>query len=780
MRAILVCLMCVVFFFGCHAQSEKDTDIDSDTPTTDTDTDTDDIDSPVESDTLEDTDLPADSDIDSPVETDLPTDPTLIVWSGGFVPFGETELRADGWQPHAPPGAFGMQSPVATGDLDGNPSTTEVLLALVNTVDPAQGFPVYQYQIGSTTPTLWLVLTDIVPELDPTFGSRSMAIVDFDGDGDGDIFMTNNYGWLLENNGGGRSWTLHNVTFFQDEVSRPLPEPSAVGVDDLDGDGLLELFWGSSQFVQPEVGSFTGARQMPRPASPGSPDMLKLGWGPLMNWSEPAPAALGESYASTTTTLNGRSVVVTLGSHLLPLAQVSGTSCFENLQPNGYPWFSFCDPTPPGSLFEYGAPTVTTPPIIGGPNDDGLITDRQPMAAREFFRWDRHWFAVSSTFPYTLWFGDEPTTGWDGVTPAWERGAWYDTSWTMSGFGSLPGYPFLFAQEIPRLPVPYRQPPTQETAWGIKELVLHGWSTALIVAHGDDEQYVTADGPPPGFLVPGVGLPGGTGLHRAEVWAPTNTSSDDVRLLGAGVPGLDALGQFRGLCTANLNGDAWPDVVVTGEWGTFPYVAANDIETTGHAIALRLHGTTSNPVGIGADVQAFTQDGRLLHHLIHHVDGSPRCSDDGTVFLPAEDQTLVDIEITWPSGAVQNLEDLAVDQIHNITEPATLLLARADRVLPTDGIATVTVTLDGRPLGADPMIPPTVTIPYYSGIGDQMSIGVPTQNPDLSWSVTLTAPLHQARGEQNVGETVLQVSFDAIHQLQIRPRVWLRDPTGIP
>ena len=63
--------------------------------------------------------------------------------------------------------------------------------------------------------------------------------------------------------------------------------------------------------------------------------------------------------------------------------------------------------------------------------------------------------------------------------------------------------------------------------------------------------------------------------------------------------GLDVLGDWRGLTVGDLDADGDPDLGVGG-LGELPQVFRNDIATEGRGLSLRLRGTTSNPLGLGA------------------------------------------------------------------------------------------------------------------------------------------------------------------------------------
>jgi hypothetical protein len=113
------------------------------------------------------------------------------------------------------------------------------------------------------------------------------------------------------------------------------------------------------------------------------------------------------------------------------------------------------------------------------------------------------------------------------------------------------------------------------------------------------------------------------------------------------------------------------DLFVTVNGGHSNFLYRN--EGTGkHWINLRLVGTVSNRSAIGARVTVVAAVNGALAGQIRQVAGSTGGfgQDSLNVELGLGDAAIIDsIVIEWPSGAVQVLRDVAVDQFLTITEP---------------------------------------------------------------------------------------------------------------
>jgi hypothetical protein len=99
-----------------------------------------------------------------------------------------------------------------------------------------------------------------------------------------------------------------------------------------------------------------------------------------------------------------------------------------------------------------------------------------------------------------------------------------------------------------------------------------------------------------------------------------------------------------------------------------PLLLRNVTPDAGHWIALRLIGTRSNRDAIGARVHIVTAAGEQWNRVTTAV--GYRCSSDRVVhFGLGRESKVKSIEIEWPSGARQKLENVDADRFKEITEP---------------------------------------------------------------------------------------------------------------
>jgi hypothetical protein len=117
----------------------------------------------------------------------------------------------------------------------------------------------------------------------------------------------------------------------------------------------------------------------------------------------------------------------------------------------------------------------------------------------------------------------------------------------------------------------------------------------------------------------------------------------------------------RGAAFGDLNNDGWMDVVVTSLGGE-PLVLMNH-GGTGHWLSISLRGTRSNRDGLGARV--------LVNGQVRFAttSGSYISSSDKRLHFGLGAAEIAKVEVHWPSGAHQILENVKADQFLEIREP---------------------------------------------------------------------------------------------------------------
>jgi len=124
----------------------------------------------------------------------------------------------------------------------------------------------------------------------------------------------------------------------------------------------------------------------------------------------------------------------------------------------------------------------------------------------------------------------------------------------------------------------------------------------------------------------------------------------------------------RGAAFGDLDGDGRIDVVVT-RLGESPLILRNVTEGNGNWIRFKLRGTRSNRDGIGALIEIETETGRQVNRCTTSV-GYAGSSEPTTHFGLAGLRSVRKTRIRWPSGVIQELENLEARRRHIIVEPA--------------------------------------------------------------------------------------------------------------
>jgi hypothetical protein len=226
--------------------------------------------------------------------------------------------------------------------------------------------------------------------------------------------------------------------------------------------------------------------------------------------------------------------------------------------------------------------------------------------------------------------------------------------------------------------------------------------------------------------------------------------------------GLTVAGSFHGLYADDLDGDGDIDLVFGG-YGKPPRLVRNDIEVGRRGLVVKLRGTTSNHLGVGAVVTAsapgIAARSALVGDAGNMVSRAPPLAAFG---LGAADAADV-VEVRWPSGLVQRLTDVPAGAVV-IEEPPTLVVrpSPTPRHAPVDGVSEIELVATPRAADGSRLTGVAVTWSTF---------GRPVEQ--RAW--TDADGDHLALRGLAIGTTVVEVAFDGV-PVQVRPRLWWDAP----
>jgi hypothetical protein len=124
----------------------------------------------------------------------------------------------------------------------------------------------------------------------------------------------------------------------------------------------------------------------------------------------------------------------------------------------------------------------------------------------------------------------------------------------------------------------------------------------------------------------------------------------------------------RGVAFGDLNNDGAVDIVMNCNNGA-PVILLNQHRNKNHWLGIDAHGRVSNRDGIGASIHITGESG-LQQYATVTTGGSYLSASDKRVFFGlGTDRIVRSVEIAWPSGKLQRLENIKPDQVLQVTEP---------------------------------------------------------------------------------------------------------------
>ncbi len=133
-------------------------------------------------------------------------------------------------------------------------------------------------------------------------------------------------------------------------------------------------------------------------------------------------------------------------------------------------------------------------------------------------------------------------------------------------------------------------------------------------------------------------------------------------------PDFQTVGAFRGLAAGDFNNDGSLEVV-TSRLGDMPVFFRKKGEPPNHWLLVQLRGTRSNRDAIGAKIKLTLGSSQSLYEHVTTANGIYSACDKRVHFGLGRETRIVSLEIRWPSGTLQRLENVKPNQLMTIREP---------------------------------------------------------------------------------------------------------------
>ena len=125
----------------------------------------------------------------------------------------------------------------------------------------------------------------------------------------------------------------------------------------------------------------------------------------------------------------------------------------------------------------------------------------------------------------------------------------------------------------------------------------------------------------------------------------------------------------RGAAFGDLDNDGRIDVVVTA-LNSKPEILLNRSTNRNHWLLIELEGTSSNRDGLGAEIKVEPETGPVQYNYATTAVGYNSSSDKRVHFGLGSSAAVKRIEIRWPKGTRQVLENVKADRILHVREEA--------------------------------------------------------------------------------------------------------------
>ena len=158
----------------------------------------------------------------------------------------------------------------------------------------------------------------------------------------------------------------------------------------------------------------------------------------------------------------------------------------------------------------------------------------------------------------------------------------------------------------------------------------------------------------------------GSNFREPKILYHNNGNGTFTDISASAGPAISAASSSRGLAIGDLWNDGRISAVISN-MNAPPMLLVNDLRNGNHWIALRTVGTKSNRDGIGAKI-TVKAGARTFVDEVRSGSSYDSNSDMRVHFGLGVAAKIDSVQVRWPSGLVENFQNLAVDSIHTLRE----------------------------------------------------------------------------------------------------------------